>query len=80
MMCQLRSNNNQNTIQKYKPCAGKGCKKRGTHYLKIRFLKKFGWFCDSCKEFLIQNKLVDETDDAGNTGQILECRGTSKNE
>jgi hypothetical protein len=59
----LASIDNQKTNLGYKPCAGKGCKRKGTHYLRIRFLKKFGWFCNSCNEFLIEDMLVDKDDE-----------------
>jgi hypothetical protein len=70
----------QKTNQRYKPCAGKGCKKKGIHYLRIRFLKKFGWFCDSCKDFLIQDKLIDKADEIDNIGHIFEQKNMSESD
>jgi hypothetical protein len=49
----------QDASQEYRECAGKGCQNIGVHYLKIVFLNKFGWFCASCRDSLIIDKLVD---------------------
>jgi hypothetical protein len=53
----------QDTIQRYKQCAGRGCSEQGIHYLKIRYIHKHGWFCDSCKNAIIGDKLADEVID-----------------
>jgi hypothetical protein len=45
---------------KFKDCAGRGCSENGIHYLKIHFINKCGWFCDSCKNTLVDGKLADE--------------------
>ena len=50
----------QNWIVEYKQCAGKDCPELGVHYLRIRFIKKCGWFCDSCRNTLLDDKLADE--------------------
>jgi hypothetical protein len=50
----------QEASQEYKECAGKGCQNAGIHYLKIVFLNKRGWFCDSCKSSLIADNLCIE--------------------
>lgn len=42
----------------YKKCAGKGCNKCGTNPLRIIYLHKTGWFCNSCADELIKLKLV----------------------
>ena len=76
----MQSNSDKNIIPEYKQCAGKGCRRKGTHYLRIQFLKKYGWFCDSCKEFLIQDKLIDKVDEIGKTRQIFEQKGVAENE
>ena len=55
----------QNASQEYKACGGKGCSQRGIHYLKIRFINRHGWFCDSCKDVLVYDKLADTTIDCG---------------
>jgi len=75
----LQSNSDKNTIPEYKHCVGKGCRRKGIHYLRIQFLNKYGWFCDSCKEFLIQDKLIDKVDEIGKTRQIFEQKGVAKN-
>jgi hypothetical protein len=49
----------QNTIPRYKQCAGKGCNREGLRPLKIRFLNKTGWFCENCKSDLIKHNLAD---------------------
>jgi len=46
------------TTEQFKRCAGKGCSAEGIHYLSVRFIKKCGWFCDSCKTNLIDENLV----------------------
>jgi hypothetical protein len=53
---------NQYAIQEYKQCAGKGCPKQGIRHLKIRYINKFGWFCDSCKTNLMAENLVINDD------------------
>ncbi|MDR4492432.1 MAG: hypothetical protein R2685_16305 [Candidatus Nitrosocosmicus sp.] len=40
--------------------AGKNCSNKGTHQLKIIYINKTGWFCDSCKQDLIKLGLVEE--------------------
>jgi hypothetical protein len=54
---------NSNTCsakQEYKTCAGKGCSENGHHYLKIRFINKYGWFCESCTDIIVNDRLADE--------------------
>ena len=43
-------------------CACKGCNKQGRHYLKVLYVNKFGWFCDSCRDSLVSNRLIMEDD------------------
>jgi len=52
--------NNKNLIGPYKECAGRGCSKKGVNHLKILFVNRSGWFCDSCKDTLVSNGLADE--------------------
>ena len=56
------SSNNiiDNNIQGYNICAGKGCNNIGKNHLKILFINKSGWFCEFCKEDLINLKLIQE--------------------
>ena len=44
----------------YKQCAGKECNRIATQLLKIRYLNKFGHFCDKCKTELLDLGLVIE--------------------
>jgi hypothetical protein len=68
-------------VQEYKECAGKGCRNLGVQYLKVAFLNQCGWFCEGCKNSLIQDRLVEEhqTTDTGNRtdsakeDQLREC-------
>jgi hypothetical protein len=71
--------NSQETSYEYKECAGKGCEKVGIHCLKIVFLNKIGWFCDDCKNDLLFEKLVDESQqsDPTTTSQSLAKPGKS---
>lgn len=39
-------------------CAGRGCKSNGDTHLKVQYIDKFGYFCDSCAEDLLQLGLV----------------------
>jgi hypothetical protein len=41
-------------------CAGKHCPNEGKYPLTIIYLKKTGWFCDECKNELVESKLVAE--------------------
>lgn len=53
--------NRQNAKPEFKVCAGKECQKKGIHSLKILYLHKSGWFCDYCKNNLLDAGLVYET-------------------
>lgn len=55
--------------QEYKECAGKQCRKPGIHCLKILFLNKDGWFCDSCRCSLVEANLVAEDPSIGHLGK-----------
>ena len=41
-----------------KVCAGNGCKNVGTTLLKIRYINKEGYFCDSCTQDLWRLELA----------------------
>jgi hypothetical protein len=56
------NNNNDNSLSKYKICAGKGCNNVGNNRLKILFINKFGWFCDCCKEDFTKLRLIQESE------------------
>jgi hypothetical protein len=48
------STNNRDQIEiGIEDCAGKGCHKKGIRLLEIKFIKKFGFFCDSCSSELL---------------------------
>jgi len=47
-----------NTLDGYKQCAGNGCSHSGRILLSIQYIKKQGWFCDSCARDLLQNDLA----------------------
>jgi hypothetical protein len=53
----LNSNIQYNSEQ-YKDCAGKDCKYKGTTLLRINYLKKNGYFCDSCAADLLQSGIA----------------------
>ena len=57
--------NSFNTIPTFKECAGKDCHNQGTIKLKIKFIKKFGLFCESCTLELKTLDLIDEDDIGG---------------
>jgi hypothetical protein len=40
-------------IKRYKECAGKGCNKIGKMLLKIGYIHKTGYFCESCAADLL---------------------------
>lgn len=50
----------QKVYQEYKECAGKACSNPGIYYLKVLYLGKSGWFCNSCKDSLSADGLVIE--------------------
>jgi hypothetical protein len=43
---------NRNLLKEYKQCAGKGCQNEGRKQLTVQYLKKIGYFCESCTEDL----------------------------
>lgn len=45
-------------FEQYKDCAGKDCKRKGRTLLKINFLNKKGYFCDSCTADLLQSEIA----------------------
>jgi len=45
-------------LDAYKDCAGRGCSNPGRILLEIRYIKKQGYFCESCAESLLQNELA----------------------
>jgi hypothetical protein len=59
------SYNSFNTIPTFKEYAGKDCHNQGTIKLKIKFIKKFGLFCNSCTLELKILDLIDEDNMGG---------------
>ena len=56
------------TKQDRKICAGSHCLKYGIYPLTIIYLNRLGWFCKSCKNDLISERLV------------IECEGTDSHQ
>ena len=54
----MNSNISYTTEQFKQFCAGKGCQNEGTTFLRIKYLKKTGYFCDSCKIELLRLDLA----------------------
>jgi len=53
-----------NALDAYKQCAGNGCSNSGRILLEIRYIKKQGYFCNSCAEDLLQNGLATKEGDS----------------
>jgi hypothetical protein len=53
----MNSNIDYNS-EEYKQCAGKDCKGEGKTLLKIKYLQKNGYFCDSCTADLLQSEIA----------------------
>ncbi len=76
---QPRSNNNvhQQTTEYKITCAGVHCNNTPTNYLKLALIKKSGWFCESCKQDLQDDGLVEsileEVVVMGGESNIGEC-------
>jgi hypothetical protein len=47
-------------IRENKTCVCKNCNRIGKNSLKIVYINKIGWFCDLCKDDLLNQKLVLE--------------------
>jgi len=66
----------QDHFQPYKECAGTRCSNKGKHYLKIRYVNKTGWFCESCKKSLSADGLIYDADNTfqrrARTSKIVE--------
>jgi hypothetical protein len=44
--------------EQYKDCAGKDCKRKGRTLLRVKYLNKNGYFCDSCTADLLQSEIA----------------------
>jgi formamidopyrimidine-DNA glycosylase len=51
-------------LKVYDRCSGKGCKEIGITLLKIVYINKTGYFCDSCSEDLLHLGLAVEVGNA----------------
>jgi hypothetical protein len=51
------------SVQRMRICAGKKCQRQGTRYLEVKYLNKYGWFCDSCMERLLVDGLIGDLSD-----------------
>ena len=51
--------NPYNTFPTFKECAGKDCHNKATTEFKIKFIKKVGFFCESCVLELKALDLID---------------------
>jgi hypothetical protein len=56
----IPNSNETKESKEFQPCAGKDCINVGINQLKIIYINKLGWFCDTCKLDLLNLKLVDE--------------------
>lgn len=48
-----------------KQCYSRGCNNRAQHSLKVLFLNRVGFFCESCKISLLNDNLVEEVEEEG---------------
>jgi hypothetical protein len=51
-----------NVVEEDNKCCGKGCAKLGRLHLKINYINKTGYFCESCGNELLQQALAVETE------------------
>jgi hypothetical protein len=51
-----------NVVEEDNKCYAKGCTKLGRHLLKINYINKTGYFCDSYAQDLLQRALAVKTD------------------
>lgn len=49
-----------NKLRYKNSCYGRRCDKTGINQLKIAYINKIGWFCDSCTRTLKKLELVEE--------------------
>ena len=47
-------------LKVYDKCSGKGCTDIGKTLLKIVYINKTGYFCESCSEDILHQKLAEE--------------------
>jgi predicted SprT family Zn-dependent metalloprotease len=49
---------NENIRKQHYKCSGKGCQNAPTTLLKINYINKVGYFCDSCTHDLLHGELA----------------------
>jgi hypothetical protein len=54
-------------IQQLKACARNACPNGGIHQLAVIYINRTGWFCNDCKNELINDGLVLENKNTGFT-------------
>jgi len=59
------SSEQKSTEQEAIGCAGNGCPNSGISRLTVVYLNKIGWFCESCKNDLVEEGLVLEIGTSG---------------
>ena len=45
---------------KFKGCDGRGCNEKPIKYLRIKYVKKIGSFCDRCANDLLESGLAED--------------------
>lgn len=53
------SNSNNNYNDRVYNCAGNGCRNVPKYLLRLVLIKKSGYFCPECTEYLKDNGLID---------------------
>jgi hypothetical protein len=53
----------QHIVQEDNKCSGKGCPNAGTILLKIKYINKIGYFCDSCSSLFLDEGLAIRLED-----------------
>ena len=56
----------ENNAQGSKSCYGRICKNQGTNLLNIIYINKTGWFCDDCKNELVNLNLTEKIEKSQN--------------
>ena len=71
---------NCNSQKCKKECAGRCSSNPGIHLLEIRFVEKSGFFCDSCRDDLVNHDLIKFEFHNTDSGEYERCSNTSGNE
>ncbi|MBA2267167.1 MAG: hypothetical protein H0W19_02355 [Nitrosopumilus sp.] len=62
------SNITSKKVIPYNICAGKNCHGKGIYYLRIMYINKCGWLCETCRNDLELNGLIEFEDHLSNRG------------